>query len=685
MKRWICLFLSVILLVGGLISCKKEEPATPQEDSEVVSETETVIASDPISDYTIVYPASASSALKENVLALGERLELASGAHISVKADTEEQGSGKEILVGRTNRSESDEVYGELGDGFRFIHRQIEDKLVVAAPTAELLQMALEYLTENHMKQTGDGSYPLEKAISHEGEELPYAELVTEGKLNYQLVYPANASTFLVKGVTALKDALGKVADTSPRLLTDSNAEAKTIGAIVLGEVNLQGISEIVKSLPPLGYQVSDGGGQIYYVGQGDATMVNVCYQLAEKISSGLDEKGTVRLYLPIGETVYAHDWMEPIPEIPSDTGVSYSLEECSTDVFRFYYRNSSREKFDRYTDSLEDAGFVLYAENQIGEHVYRTYQKNQCMVHAYYTHTTKDFRVLVGEMNSYDLTPVTDGMVTEPVFSLMALDYTKQAGNGLGMIFTMKDGSFVIVDGGWGYDTQGLYEYLVANNRRDDGILIRAWIITHPHDDHYGNVVKIASTYASKVKVEKFVANFAEGTYARDGSADDDIAIILPALEKFVGAEFLIPQVGQKMYFGELLVEFLYTIECAYPANSSVVIDANNHSLCAKMDFYGKSILMMGDSYGVPCNYLVETFGSYIQADYLQVPHHNGNGGSSSFYSLVKPKVILVSTTQERYEATVGNSEEPLYYLVKRMTTVKKVYVADNGYKVVE
>ena len=687
MKKILCLFFTLILLGSVFTSCGRAPAAEGGEGSGTQEEslTETKTPADPLSNYTIVYPASADKHVKACATRLQSALMEASGGAIRVREDGSGGGEGGEILLGKTDRPESREVYEELGEDYGYILRQVGDKLVVAAPTAELLNMATERLTAKYMKPTADGSYPLSKTVSYEEDGLPYMEPVTKGTLNYQIVYPASASKYFMTAINELSAALRSVAATAPALIPDSDPSAKTKNAIVLGPVNLSGIPQMAKNLPPLCYQVMDSGNQVFYVGQDDATMIDVCHRLMDKIACGRYEDGTVRLSLPIGETVYAHDWMEPIPEIPSDTGTFHSLEECSTDVFRFYYRKSTLEKFEGYTDSLEDAGFVLYAENRIGEHLYRTYRKNRCMVHAYYTHTTKDFRVLVGEMKPYDLTPVSDGAVTDPALVLMAADYSAQPGNGLGMVFTMKDGSFVLVDGGWGADTQGLYEYLVANNKRSDGILIRAWIITHPHEDHYGNLLKFSELYADQVKVERFVANFAEGAYAVDGSANDDVARILPAMETFEGAELLIPQVGQKMYFGELSVEFLYTVECAYPANSSIVVDSNNHSLCAKMDFYGKSILMTGDSYGFTCNYLVETYDTYLQADYLQVPHHNGNGGSAAFYSRVKPKVILVSTSKERYDWTLTQTGEPLYYLLKSMNTVEKVYVADNGYQTVE
>ena len=693
MKKLLCMCLALAMLfatLGVLTSCKKDG----EQENPTDSGSEQVAVTDPLSDYAIVRPVVSDKYLYQGITALQSALQSASGGQIELKddhlvGDESADNDNKEILVGKTNRPESLAVYEELGDDYQYIIRQVENKLVVAAPTVELLKLAMEYLAKTYVQQKGDGSYPLPKDISYTSEKLSYLEIATKKELNYQFVYPASAGKTLVKKMTALKDAVKAAVKTEPKVIPDSSAEALTAKAVVLGPVNMAGVSDVVRGLPYLGYQVVMQGNQILYIGRDDATMIALCEELAEKIACGKMDDGTVRITLPGEKIQYARDWAETIPEFPANGGTFHSVDECSDDIYRIYYTNTSLETYNSYTDSLAGKGYTLYAENKIGSHVYRTYAGKECMIHAYFTAGKNETRLLVSDVDDmvkYDLSAVSDGEVTQPVFTLMAPDYNAQATkgeNGLGMIFTMKDGSFVIVDGGWGYDTQGLYNYLVQNNKRSDGILIRAWIITHPHEDHYGNIVRFAGAYASKVKVEKLVANFAEGTYAVDGSADDDIAIIMPALKKFEGAEFLVPQVGQKMYFGEMKMEFLYTVECPYPTKN--LGDANNHSLCAKIDFYGKDILMTGDSYGVACNYLINTFGSYIQSDYLQVPHHNGNGGSANFYSLVKPKTILVSTTQSKYDSTVANSKEPLYHLVKVMSTVKKIYVGDNGYKVIE
>ncbi|MBQ9086948.1 MAG: MBL fold metallo-hydrolase [Clostridia bacterium] len=689
MKKLLCLTLALLLLAGTLVACKSDK----EEENPTESGTDTVTVGDPVTEYALVRAATADKYLVKAVTALKKDIDAAAGGEIELKddhltGDETADNDNREILIGKTNRPESIAVYEELGDSYKFIIRQVENKLVVAAPTTELLKQAIEYLTANYLQNAGNGTYPFGTDISYTGAEQSYLELVTKKELNYDIVYPSAASALFKNEVTAVSNALKTVAKTAPEMITDASSAVDSKKAIVLGPVNLPGVSDMVNELPYLSYQVVKSGNKMFFLGRDDATMITLCEKLVEQIACGKYADGTVRISVPGKDAEFVHDWADTIPAFPENGGTLHSVAEFAEGLYRIYITGTTEDQYNAYEQILEDNGYKMYSVNKIGSNLYRTYKGSECMIHMYFNNTKREIRILAGdvdEMVDYDLAPVTDGTIIDPSWTLLAPDYSAQPGgeNGMGLIFTMKDGSFVIVDGGWGYDTKGLYDYLVANNRRDDGILIRAWIITHPHEDHYGNVVKFSNSYASKVKVEKFVAQFAVGPYAVNGSADDDIAIILPALEKFEGAELLVPQVGQKMYFGELEMEFLYTVECLYPAAN--IGDANNHSLCAKMNFYGKDILMMGDSFQAVCNYLVNTYGSYIQSDYLQVPHHNGNGGNSNFYQTVRPSTILVTTTQSKYDRTVANSDEPLYFLVKSLSCVKNVYVADNGYKTIK
>ena len=70
-----------------------------------------------------------------------------------------------------------------------------------------------------------------------------------------------------------------------------------------------------------------------------------------------------------------------------------------------------------------------------------------------------------------------------------------------------------------------------------------------------------------------------------------------------------------------------------------------NDSSLVFKMQFEQDSVLFMGDLArgAIPLGeYLVETYGDELHADYVQSGHHGNWGLPISFYEVIKPKVLF-------------------------------------------
>lgn len=367
---------------------------------------------------------------------------------------------------------------------------------------------------------------------------------------------------------------------------------------------------------------------------------------------------------------------------------------------------NTLQTDYTNYINTLKNNGYTLYAENTIDQNTYATYKGITSMVHVYYEKVysgTPTFRVLYApiEKMKYPLAPTSDEgvQVTTPSLTLMSLDYASQSANaanhnGMGFVYTMADGSYVILDGGWSYDTDTLFSFLKNNNRREDGkILIRAWLITHPHEDHYGNFESFATKYANQVELEYFVANLGGGASINDHPNQGDVTRVHTALAKFTSTQntkYIVPQVGQEMYFGDVKFEFLHTQERLYP--SFRMTDGNDYSLIAKVTFEGKIMLMTGDGYpqAVSSN-LVAAYGEYLKADYIQTPHHGHGGSSNEFYNLVNAEFAFVNTSNANMQNRLNSSAEkgydaPLTYLIntKFSGDTSKYWVADGGYKTI-
>ena len=152
MTKMICLILAFILSLGMLAACTPAEPG-PSGESSTPEETpfETDPPKDPITisaDYTVVRPELCSDATRQAAVDITNALSNALGTRVSIKDDFlfgDMKPAELEILVGLTNREESESVF----DGLKYNDYSISiegRKLVIAAYTDELITEAATYV-----------------------------------------------------------------------------------------------------------------------------------------------------------------------------------------------------------------------------------------------------------------------------------------------------------------------------------------------------------------------------------------------------------------------------------------------------------------------------------------------------------------------------------------------------------
>ncbi len=370
------------------------------------------------------------------------------------------------------------------------------------------------------------------------------------------------------------------------------------------------------------------------------------------------------------------------VPAFPNRTLATTSI--VCTNYFRQYYTGTGQESYDAYCASLTEKGYSLYAQNALDSSRYATYVSDRLMLHVYYIAHTNSTTVLITYKNlwtPYQTESYGTAAVTTPKLALMNMDYgyvesTKEYvghNNGMGFVYTLEDGSYVIIDGGYAAEAKPLFEYLQKNNTRADGkILIRAWILTHPDGDHINCFVKFSSLYSGLVTLEYLVMQ----PSADLEPAWSNVKGCLPAYEK---CQYLVPFAGQSMYFGTLKLDFFYTVEMYFPYDTST--DSNESSLAFKGTLDGVSVFFGGDIV-YRAIYIVDSYYSdSLKSDFLQIPHH-GLDGSKKLYDYVHPTYVFLCTHEkaadERWNQGRYNFKSYLSYL-KSLGCVQGVYIADK------
>ena len=226
----------------------------------------------------------------------------------------------------------------------------------------------------------------------------------------------------------------------------------------------------------------------------------------------------------------------------------------------------------------------------------------------------------------------------------------------GLSYVVRLLDGRFIIFDGGWEFepDADKLMNCMSEQSPYEKPI-IAAWIMTHPHIDHYRCYLAFEEKYSDRVEVQRFIYNFPDAIpdYERIPAMKKE----LDCIERFYskvksrGADVYKAHTGQVFELGGAKMEILSSPDDTY---KTPVCDFNTQSLVIKMSLVGQVILWTGDCYMEKAK-LAKRWGSYLKSDILQAPHHLFLGGDKEVYALIDPHTCLVPNTEELCFGTIS------------------------------
>ena len=349
-------------------------------------------------------------------------------------------------------------------------------------------------------------------------------------------------------------------------------------------------------------------------------------------------------------------------------------------------YSGVSLSEMKTYEQKLMGEGYTIYDQREIQNggqtNRFATYVKGDTMIHLnlFATLGLNQFHVIYGPADK--LVPNGKaGSYTAVVTPSVAI--IERTDGVLCMVVQLADGSYYVIDGGYGYaadkdttlptsgyrddsgvtetfrrdyvkDMETLLAYLQDTNR--DGKIDSAdtrpqvtWMITHADVDHIHLPYTFIKTYNSKFDLQAVYYNFPNyeeigisATYAdRIGELRKNANNFVERTNTyFPNAKQYVYHTGQTVDLPGCTLEFLYTPEDMYP-NS---MHSPNHT-CGIWRFCfdnGKTFLVTGDAEVETNKQAAAVFGSYLKSDMLQVIHHGYEGGTLEFYGAVDPDICF-------------------------------------------
>jgi len=363
----------------------------------------------------------------------------------------------------------------------------------------------------------------------------------------------------------------------------------------------------------------------------------------------------------------------EEIPVFDTVSAKLYDVHDSGSGNFLLTYNgvvNPGEPK--EYESKLVAAGYTLHSANEIGDNRFATYTKGDTMIHCSYMGSLYEYRIVYGPKGYLPSTEVvTDYQkLVTPSVSIIG-----QSESVLNMVFQLADGSFVVIDGGWGTDgtnnvtlnagtpnekrlsyardpegdMETLYNFL-KDNTPGGGKPQVIWMITHADPDHITLPTRFFGDYADKFDLNMVVYNFPNWNNIGFGTGSSkqmpgsyeaySNGFINSAKKNFPNAIHYVYHTGQKMNLPGCEIEFLFTAPEDYYPNT---MNWCNHTCGAwKVTMEGKTIMVTGDIESGLNTKMARMYKEYLDSDVLQVVHHGANGGTLAFYRYVQPEICF-------------------------------------------
>lgn len=610
-----------------------------------------------------------------------------SGKYDYVKGTTE-------ILIGETDREISSEAYSALPER-GYIMQYAEGSLVIAGTNDAMLSYAIQ----EFQAQCIDGGVDISglKKISQDSSEKEIIAVVENGKTNYSVAVSEECDTATTKGeynqgvdieASYMLEVI-EVIDENIKGSTENttySARNEARHEILIGDTGRDEFTEAKKNWKVNEYGVQCIGNKIVVGGWSKMTT-----SLAGELFVDLLEMGTVEELNGTNAIYFINDhyaclsvdtWVTEIPSY--EGGTLYSTHETAQEQLMWYITDTSAGAFEDYCKTLEKEGYELALSNENVGNLYRTFVKDDVKIHTYYTAYDKTVRIVSGNQKEVGMVKddvISDEKVTD--FSVLQLPLTYEFGSaGMCYVLTLEDGRFVIIDSGNDSkeDAARLYEVLKRANKRDDGIVIAGWFITHEHGDHIFLFERFMEYYGDRVTLKTMYSNLpsASGSY---NSQAPDVSTLLRIPEEAGGVPVTCVHTGQKFKIGNAEFEILFTTEDLYP---DLPDNFNDTSTVFRVTTEDGSILFPGDAYWEASDILIARYGEYLKSDVVQVAHHGWNGLKWEVYELVQPKVAFWPNSSKALgDAFTGYNQKLLHREVNRklleIVGMENIYVADE------
>ena len=400
------------------------------------------------------------------------------------------------------------------------------------------------------------------------GTGTPHTSGEGEAEEMLTLVKDGTAYVTVVAGDStggAIADAIETVTGVRPPVAAP---EAAPAGGIRLFARNASGTD--AAGLPDggayFGYRFTLTGGDCYLTAYNDRALDEAVAALTERLSS-FYRNGALTVSSANGFAVPVAECWRGAGTVPVLAGSRCEgLYDCSDRLYQVICRNVTADGFSAWCDGLAAAGYTEVSRNSRADNDFRTYTASDgAVLYASRIGHSSEARLFTSRTYTLPPTGGESQTVCTPLVKQLDASGTNQ-NEGMGYIFRLSDGRFIIIDGGYKSNAAAkeIYDFLKANAPDPAHIRIATWFISHYHGDHIGALIRFAENYAndSSITVESFMANQCL-TNSMIGYCNTENGAILTHTTTlrtyYPNAVFYKPLAGQQYGFADAKIDILY------------------------------------------------------------------------------------------------------------------------------
>lgn len=340
----------------------------------------------------------------------------------------------------------------------------------------------------------------------------------------------------------------------------------------------------------------------------------------------------------PAGRTFAEHTELAIFQDLPAADMEKYSImvaDDYGDGWYVLALKATQLPALADYTDyiaALEQAGYVQYSSSGDtgignGAMLAATLQKGNKVVSLSFAKYYGMFYIAAAENKPlsphllYNESCIADNIPGAK--TTLTMNQLSDQGNCY--VLKLKNGHYIINDGGFPADIDCLIRSLEEGAPEGQKPVVEAWFISHEHLDHVG-VLQDSAMYTDRLCVEGFYLNEVPEDLP---VGSDNFGRVNDNVENFrtVSGEYT-PVYrmhgGERYYFSDITVEVPHTTEQVAIEDYS---DFNTSSIWLMYYIEGQKFLLAGDATIHSMRIISQTFdASYFDVDIMNMHHHAAN-----------------------------------------------------------